>query len=86
MSKLISAIALLFLTGGIFAAERPNIVWIFSDDHTQNSIGAYGGILKDLNPTPHLDRLAKEGMLFERSYVANSICAPSRPNPTAVFS
>ncbi len=57
---------------------RPNIVWIFSDDHSYQTIGAYGGRLKDLNPTPNIDRLASEGMVFDKSYVANSICAPSR--------
>ena len=60
------------------AGSRPNIVWIFSDDHSYQTIGAYGGRLESLNPTPHIDRLAREGMVFERAYVANSICAPSR--------
>lgn len=62
------------------AAEsaRPNIVWIFSDDHTRQSIGAYGGRLQALDPSPNIDRLAKEGMRFDRCYVGNSICAPSR--------
>ena len=59
-------------------AERPNIVWIFSDDHTRQAIGAYGGILAEVDPTPRLDQLAKSGMVFERCYVGNSICAPSR--------
>ena len=58
--------------------SRPNIVWIFSDDHAYQAIGAYGGRLQSLNPTPNIDRLAKEGMRFDRCYVANSICAPSR--------
>ena len=60
------------------AAERPNIVWIFSDDHSYQTIGAYGGRLQGLNPTPNIDRLAREGMRFDRCYVGNSICAPSR--------
>jgi arylsulfatase A-like enzyme len=60
------------------AAERPNIVWIFSDDHSYQTIGAYGGRLESLNPTPNIDRLAREGMRFDRAYVGNSICAPSR--------
>jgi arylsulfatase A-like enzyme len=58
--------------------SSPNIVWIFSDDHSFQTIGAYGGRLKALNPTPNIDRLAKEGILFNRAYVGNSICAPSR--------
>lgn len=57
---------------------RPNIVWIFSDDHATQAIGAYGGRLQALNPTPNIDRLAAGGMRFDRSYVENSICSPSR--------
>jgi arylsulfatase A-like enzyme len=59
-------------------ADRPNIVWIFSDDHAYQAIGAYGGRLKKLNPTPNIDKLAADGMRFDKSYVGNSICAPSR--------
>jgi len=58
--------------------NRPNIVFIFSDDHAYQAIGAYGGRLAALNPTPNIDRLAKQGMLFDRFFVENSICAPSR--------
>ncbi|MCF7731509.1 MAG: sulfatase-like hydrolase/transferase [Akkermansiaceae bacterium] len=60
------------------AAERPNIVFIFSDDHALSGISAYGGIYKDVAPTPNIDRLAAQGVIFERSYCANSICGPSR--------
>jgi arylsulfatase A-like enzyme len=60
------------------AEKRPNIVWIFTDDHTCQAIGAYGGPLSTLNPTPNIDRIAKDGMRFDRCYVGNSICAPSR--------
>jgi len=59
-------------------AAKPNIVWIFSDDHSYQTIGAYGGHLQDLNPTPNLDQLASEGMRFDRCYVGNSICGPAR--------
>jgi arylsulfatase A-like enzyme len=59
-------------------APRPNIVWIFSDDHAYQAIGAYGGRLQPENLTPNIDTLARDGMLFQRAYVANSICAPSR--------
>lgn len=62
----------------VAAESRPNIVWIFSDDHSYQTIGAYGGRLQELNPTPHIDRLAREGMRFDRCYVGNSICAPAR--------
>jgi arylsulfatase A-like enzyme/lysophospholipase L1-like esterase len=62
----------------LFAAEKPNILFLFSDDHALNAISAYGGPLKDLAPTPNLDRIAKDGAVFTRSYCGNSICGPSR--------
>ena len=55
--------------------ERPNIVFIMSDDHAYQAISAYG---HGLNHTPNIDRIAKEGALFTHGYVTNSICAPSR--------
>ena len=60
------------------AAERPNIVFIFTDDHAPHAIGAYGGWLKEVNPTPNIDKLASQGMLFRNSFCTNSICGPSR--------
>jgi arylsulfatase A-like enzyme len=59
------------------SASRPNIVFIFSDDHALRTIGAYGA---GINETPNIDRIANEGILFTRSYCANSICCPSRAN------
>ncbi|MBL8167205.1 MAG: sulfatase [Acidobacteria bacterium] len=56
-------------------AQRPNIVFIMSDDHAAHAISAYGS---KLIQTPHIDRLAKEGMKFENCFVTNSICTPSR--------
>lgn len=64
-------------TGGM-TALRPNIVFIFSDDHAISSIGAYEGRYAPYDPTPNIDRLADEGMRFDRCYVTNSICGPSR--------
>lgn len=58
--------------------DRPNILFIFSDDHAINSISAHGGRLAQIAPTPNIDRLAKEGALFLNSFCANSICGPSR--------
>ena len=66
------------LTLGLTAADKPNIIWIFSDDHSYQTIGAYGGRLAHLNNSPNIDSLAKEGMIFNRCYVGNSICAPAR--------
>lgn len=60
------------------AAERPNILFIFSDDHAPHAIGAYDGWLKSVNPTPNIDKLAASGMLFKNSFCTNSICGPSR--------
>jgi arylsulfatase A-like enzyme len=78
MKRMLLLIALIALGTLAKAADRPNIVWIFSDDHSYQTIGAYGGRLQSLNPSPNIDRLAREGMRFDRAYVGNSICAPSR--------
>lgn len=59
-------------------AKRPNILFIFSDDHAEAAISAYGSHLAKSAPTPHLDRIAKEGAIFKNSFCANSICGPSR--------
>ncbi|MDA8976504.1 sulfatase [bacterium] len=58
--------------------KRPNIVFFFTDDHAPHAIGAYNGWLKSVNPTPEIDKLAADGMLFENSFCTNSICGPSR--------
>ncbi|MCP4453291.1 MAG: sulfatase [Planctomycetes bacterium] len=57
--------------------QKPNIVFFFSDDLTTQAISAYQYGM-DLPPTPNIDRLAREGMLFENSFCGNSICTPSR--------
>jgi arylsulfatase A-like enzyme len=57
------------------APRRPNILFIFSDDHASHAISAYGS---KINQTSNIDRLAKEGMLFRNCFVTNSICTPSR--------
>ena len=59
-------------------AERPNIIWIFSDDHAQNAVSAYGSRLASAAPTPNIDRIAREGIIFRNSFVTNSICGPCR--------
>ena len=61
-----------------FSDESPNILFIFSDDHALNAISAYGGPLANVAPTPWIDRIAREGALFQNSFCANSICGPSR--------
>ena len=69
---------LIILASAAAAAERPNILFIFTDDHALKAISAYGGPLAKIAPTPQLDRIAREGMLFRHCLVTNSICAPSR--------
>ncbi|WP_193211749.1 sulfatase/phosphatase domain-containing protein [Luteolibacter marinus] len=71
-------LSLLLVGTALSAPERPNILFLFSDDHALNAISAYGGPLKDLAPTPNIDRIANEGAVFTRSYCCNSICGPSR--------
>ncbi|MEM9528844.1 MAG: sulfatase [Bacteroidota bacterium] len=61
-------------------AKQPNIIFIMSDDHTTQAVGAYGSRLAGLNPTPNLDALAKDGALFNNVFCTNSICTPSRGN------
>ena len=70
--------ACMTMSTALSANDRPNIVFIFSDDHAPHAIGAYNGWLKPVNPTPNIDKLAAEGMLFENSFCTNSICGPSR--------
>jgi N-acetylglucosamine-6-sulfatase len=73
------AVSIVFLALQVASAEtkRPNIVFFFSDDLTTQAISAYRYGM-DLPPTPNIDRLAREGMLFENSFCGNSICTPSR--------
>ena len=64
----------------IQAQDRPNILFIMSDDHTSQAFGVYGSRLAQLNPTPTIDRLAHEGIKFNNAFCTNSICTPSRAN------
>jgi arylsulfatase A-like enzyme len=59
------------------AADRPNIVFIFSDDHGYQAVSAYNDPRKLLQ-TPNIDRIGQDGMRFDRCLVPNSICGPSR--------
>ena len=64
----------LCLASTSLAADRPNILLIFTDDQGINDVGCYGSEI----PTPNIDRLASEGLKFEQWYSASSICTPSR--------
>lgn len=55
--------------------DRPNILFVMSDDHGYQAISAYGSVV---NRTPNIDRIANQGMRFDHCYVTNSICTPSR--------
>ena len=56
----------------------PNIIFIMADDHAYQAISAYGHPLSSLAPTPNIDRIARNGTLFENSFCTNAICGPSR--------
>ncbi|MDH5413191.1 MAG: sulfatase-like hydrolase/transferase [Flavobacteriaceae bacterium] len=75
-------LTIIFLSGFLLISclhenkiDRPSIVFIMSDDHAYQAISAYG---YGLNRTPNIDRIATEGVIFNRGFVTNSICAPSR--------
>ncbi|WP_304132744.1 sulfatase family protein [Mesonia mobilis] len=58
--------------------QKPNIVFIMADDHAVKAISAYGSEIGKLAPTPNIDRLAKNGAIFNQNYNTNSLCGPSR--------
>ena len=72
--KYILILSLALSALGVSAAERPNILIIFTDDQGYADLGCYGNTK---NKTPRMDRLAKEGTRFT-SFYAQSVCGPSR--------
>ena len=60
------------------APRRMNIIHIMTDDHSYQAVSAYGHPLSRQAPTPNMDRLAREGIRFDRAYVENSLSTPSR--------
>src|SRR6266436_845191 len=79
--KLLGAVAGLILACPLATSAepptRPNIVFIFSDDHGYQAVSAYNDARKLLQ-TPNIDRIGRDGMRFDRCLVPNSICGPSR--------
>jgi arylsulfatase A-like enzyme len=73
------SLAAMLLPAGALAqapqADRPNIIFVMTDDHAAHAIGAYGS---KINTTPNLDRLAREGVAFTHVFATNAICTPSR--------
>src|SRR5215213_9636146 len=74
-----AAALLMSLPGMLVAAaeggKRPNILFIMTDDHASHAMSCYGSAV---NKTPHLDRIANEGVRFSNCFVTNSICTPAR--------
>ena len=75
MREFLLVFMLATVVGSSSAADRPNIVYIMSDDHAAHAIGAYGS---HVNHTPNIDRLAREGAVLTNVFATNSICTPSR--------
>lgn len=71
-STLAAAAAPVFAQSG---RDRPNILFIMTDDHTQSAMSSYGNAIIR---TPNLDRIGAEGVRFENAFVTNSLCLPSR--------
>ena len=71
--------AVLLAAWSLAAAEKPNILFVFTDDFGWGDLGSYGGAFV---PTPNLDRMAREGIRFTQFYVASPICSPSRTGAT----
>jgi arylsulfatase A-like enzyme len=80
--KMATALGLAVISPALYSQKskqpRPNIIYIMSDDHAYQAISAYGGSLKDYAPTPNIDRIANNGMRFDRCLVTNSISGPCR--------
>jgi arylsulfatase A-like enzyme len=57
---------------------RPNILYIMSDDHAVQAVSAYGHPVSQIAPTPNIDRIAEQGLIFKNAFVTNSLCGPSR--------
>ncbi len=68
-------LAFLALVAEVCAADRPNILWLVTEDNVATTVGAYGD---PLAKTPHIDGLAQGGIVFERAYSTSAVCAPTR--------
>lgn len=79
MSKLFKSLAALILCATVLTAstraDHPNIVVIYVDDMGYGDLGCYGS---EVNDTPHVDRLAAEGMKFTDFYSSSPVCTPAR--------
>ena len=78
VKKYFFIILLFFLSCGKNELDKPNILFIMSDDHTSQAWGIYGGILADYVKNDGIKRLEKSGIVLENMFCTNSICVPSR--------
>ena len=82
MKPIVHSILLLYCCATASAAQqRPNILFIYADDHAAHAVSAYRPHLAyatALPPTPNIDGIARAGMLFRNAFVTNSICGPAR--------
>ncbi len=74
---LAGALAVLCPVGAWAAADRPNIIFILADDVRWDDLGATG---HPFSKTPHIDRVAREGIMFRNTFATTVICSPSRAN------
>lgn len=76
MQKIAILMSVFLLLGGMLKAqEKPNIIYIYADDLGYGELGPYG---QKIIKTPHLDKMAKEGMKFTQHYTSTPVCAPAR--------
>jgi arylsulfatase A-like enzyme len=75
MKSLLASLFFLAIASTGASAAQPNIVFLFTDDHCQQALSAYDD---SRIVTPNMDRIAREGMRFNKCYVTNAICGPSR--------
>jgi arylsulfatase A len=73
--RIMSICTLLLVCSIVFAQNKPNVIFILSDDLGYNDLGCYG---QQILKTPHIDKLASEGMKFNRFYSGAPVCAPAR--------
>jgi arylsulfatase A-like enzyme len=80
--RIFRTVTALFFIGVLFSChpqdQKPNILFIMSDDHAFQAVSAYEDRLAEVAPTPNIDRIFENGMRFDRCFVTNSICGPSR--------
>lgn len=74
MDKIWKTLFVCLITSLVFAQQKPNVIYIYADDMGYGELGSYG---QQKIKTPHLDKIAKEGMKFTQHYASAPVCAPS---------